>query len=51
MYYIVSGSAAVLTRVKRNANPKQLLFSHVEAYGVAVLEVWKSGKVLTKFTT
>lgn len=43
--YIVSGSAAKLTRLRKGKNS---LFSILD-YGFAMLEIWKSGKVETKF--
>ncbi|TCJ18747.1 hypothetical protein EPD60_03025 [Flaviaesturariibacter flavus] len=46
LYYIVSGAAAELTRIKsKNAN---MLYGDV-SLGFAMVEVLKSGKVVTKF--
>ena len=46
LFYIVSGAAAELTRVKKVNN--NLLFSDVN-FGFSVLEITTSGKVYTKF--
>ncbi|HEU4904185.1 MAG TPA: metallophosphoesterase, partial [Flavisolibacter sp.] len=47
IYQIVSGSGSNLSRVKENRAGK-LLFSDLE-YGFSTLEVYKSGKVITRF--
>jgi hypothetical protein len=48
MYQIVSGSGAKVTDINRKTHNKDLIFAHGN-YGCAVLEVYKSGKVMSKF--
>jgi hypothetical protein len=48
LYYIVSGATAELTRIKKANN--NLIYGNVNL-GFAMLEVLKSGKVVTKFYT
>jgi hypothetical protein len=48
LYQIVSGSGAKLTTIDEKKHNNDLLFAHTQ-FGCAVLEVYKSGKVTTKY--
>lgn len=48
IYYIVSGSGAKITRAKEAGRRGRLLYRDIN-YGFSVIEVYKSGKVQTKF--
>jgi hypothetical protein len=48
LYQIVSGSGAKISDINQRKHNNDLLFADAE-YGCAVIEVYKSGKVLTKF--
>ena len=48
LHQIVSGSGAEISRVSQKKRNKDLIFSKV-SYGIAVIEVTKSGKVSTRF--
>ena len=48
LYQIVSGSGAKISAINQRKHNNDLLFAHSQ-FGTAVIEVFKSGKVLTKF--
>jgi hypothetical protein len=49
LFQIVSGSGYELSRVQTSQHNKDLIYSDVNNFGFAVLEVTKSGKVTSKF--
>jgi len=48
LYQIVSGSGAKRTAIDRRNRNNEVLFAH-SYYGCSVIEVYKSGKIITKF--
>lgn len=48
MYQIVSGSGAKISAIDQRKHNNDLLFAHAQ-FGTAVVEIYKSGKVLCKF--
>ena len=48
LYQIVSGSGAKISDISQTKHNNDLLFAHAQ-FGTAVIEVFKSGKVISKF--